>query len=381
MEPSIRVVLLTTTVDFGGIEKVVLTLFRHIDRDVEFFPIVFARTDNRDRTFLDQLEGLGFSPRMLYVNENRLLVLNPVRNVAETIAILRKERFDLIHSHGYRADLIALPLARYFGVPVVSTCHGFTSNDRRLSLYARLNVMFLRCFNRVIAVSARMRDDLVDKGLKLSRIDVIPNAVESVCDTAIQSARQSLRDRLKIKEDEFTFGFVGRLSEEKGLAYLLGALGRRPPAESRWRLLVVGDGPRRRELEESAAQAGLADHVVFAGFHSDASPWFSAMDAFVLPSLTEGTPMALLEAMAHRVPVIASAVGGVPAILSDRVNGLLVPPADTEALSQALCDLASDEELRRTLSRAGHETVRDRYDVRPWAAKTRSVYEQALQKR
>jgi glycosyltransferase involved in cell wall biosynthesis len=226
-----------------------------------------------------------------------------------------------------------------------------------------------------------MREDLVGKGLQPARIEVIPNAVDPVCDAAIQSARRDLRDRLKIGDDEFIFGFVGRLSEEKGLTYLLEALGRHAPAGGRWRLLVVGDGPRRRELEEGAARAGIADRVVFAGFRSGASPWFSAMDAFVLPSLTEGTPMALLEAMAHRVPVIASAVGGVPAVLSDRVNGLLVPPGDAGALSQALCDLASHEELRQTLSRAGHDTVRDRYDVRPWAATIRRVYERVVQDR
>jgi glycosyltransferase involved in cell wall biosynthesis len=375
----IRVALLTTSVDFGGIEKVVLTLFRHVDRDIELLPIVYARADRRDRTFLDELGKLGVTPRVVFVDESRLKHLSPLRHLTDTIAILGAERFDLIHSHGYRADLTALPLARRFGVPVVSTCHGFTPINWRLALYSRLNVLALRYFSRVIAVSTRMRDDLVGKGVNPARIDVISNAVEPACETAVRSARCKLRHTLAVAEDEFIFGFVGRLSEEKGLRHLLDAISLRAPADGPWRLLVVGDGPCRRELEEAVSRASIGGRVTFTGFQGDASPWFAAMDAFVLPSLTEGTPMALLEAMAHRVPVIASAVGGVPAVLSDRVNGMLVPPADPQALSQALREVSSNHDFGQALARAAHETVCTRYDVHTWVANVRAVYERALE--
>ena len=103
------------------------------------------------------------------------------------------------------------------------------------------------------------------------------------------------------------------------------------------------------------------------------------MDAFVLPSLTEGTPMALLEAMAHRIPVVATAVGGVPAVITNRVNGMLVPAGDALALAHALREMSSSSELLQLFSRSGHETVCTRYDVHSWVTKVRAVYEQALE--
>jgi glycosyltransferase involved in cell wall biosynthesis len=170
------------------------------------------------------------------------------------------------------------------------------------------------------------------------------------------------------------------LSEEKGVHHLLDAVTLRAPAAEPWRLLIVGDGPRREELEAIASRSQVANRITFAGFQGDAGPWLSAMDAFVLPSLTEGTPMALLEAMAHRKPVIASAVGGVPAIIVDRISGMLVPPADPKALSDALREVSTNEALRQMFSRTAHETVSTRYDVGTWAAKMRATYEKALEK-
>jgi glycosyltransferase involved in cell wall biosynthesis len=187
-----------------------------------------------------------------------------------------------------------------------------------------------------------------------------------------------MRAQLRLDEGTLVLGFMGRLSDEKGLEHLLQALALRPPQRA-WKLVVVGDGPRRQELEQRAADAGLAGHVIFAGFQSDASAWYAAMDMFVLPSLTEGTPMALLEAMIRRLPVVATAVGGVPAIVTDRINGLLVPPADPAAMSAALCEMAASDELRDRVSRAGYDTVRVRYDVGTWVSSMRGVYEQALE--
>jgi glycosyltransferase involved in cell wall biosynthesis len=374
-----RVALLATSVDFGGIERVVLNLVRHLGPEVRLQPIILTRTELHDRTFLDRLETLGASPKVLYIDQGRLQYLSPLRNVSGVLEILRAEPCDLIHSHGYRADLVGLAAARALGLPVVSTCHGFTPNNRRLALYCRLNVMALRHFSRVMAVSARMRDDLIEGGVDARKVEVIANAVESACEDGAGEARAEVRGELGLGEDVFVIGFVGRLSEEKGLHHLLDALRLRRPVDRAWRLLVVGDGPRRRELEEQAREAGLEHEVLFVGFRADSSRWFAAMDAFVLPSLTEGTPMALLEAMAHRVPVVATAVGGVPAVVSHGVHGMLVPPSDPSALAGALREVGGRHDLRQALATSGYQRVREEYDVEAWAAKVRGVYEQVLE--
>ena len=375
---AMRVAVLATAVDFGGIEKVLLTLLGNMEQDVELVPIVFTRSDGRSRAFFDQLARLRTPTRTLFVDRSRLKYLNPIRNIVEAIGLLKHERVDLIHSHGYRADLIALVVSRVLGIPVVSTCHGFTPIDRRLAFYSGLNVLMLRRFTRVMAVSTRMRDDLVGQGIQSDRVVVVTNAIEPVAESARQIARHDVRSRLQIGEHEIVFGYVGRLSDEKGVEHLLSALACRAP-EPPWRLLIVGDGPRRRDLEQAASRTGLAERITFAGFQSDASAWYAAMDLFVLPSLTEGTPMALLEAMIRRLPVVATAVGGVPAIVSNRSNGILVPAGNPQALSDALSELANDDALRVRLSNAGYETVHERYDVGTWVSRVRSVYQQALE--
>jgi glycosyltransferase involved in cell wall biosynthesis len=214
----------------------------------------------------------------------------------------------------------------------------------------------------------------MDSGVPEERIRVIANAVSAAGDGAGMDQRTAIRARLAIGEADFVFGYVGRLSEEKGLDHLLQAAGELRVEASTSRILLVGDGPRRQDLEEAARGRGILDRVHFAGFQRDTSGWYRAMDAFVLPSLTEGTPMALLEAMAQGLPVVGTSVGGVPAVVTHGENGLLVPPADAAALGGALTQLASDVQLRRRLSAGALRTVRERYSVEAWTREVRNMY-------
>jgi glycosyltransferase involved in cell wall biosynthesis len=373
--------LFATSVAFGGIEQVLLTLIAHMDPSVSLIPVVFTRTDITETSFFDRLDAMGVPVAKLYVNVTPSpYVLDPLRNLAAAIALCRRHRFDLIHAHGYRADMFALALSRLMGVPVVSTCHGFTPTDRRLRFYQGLDLRLLRRMSTVIAVSASLRDDLVQHRVDADHIRVIPNAIGGVSNADVEWRRKRTRARFGIRTDEFVFGYVGRLSEEKGPAHLVSAAAevmRSHPA----RLLVLGDGPQRGQLEAAVRRAGIADRVVFAGFQRDPGEFYPSMDAFVLPSLTEGTPVALLEAMAHSVPIIATEVGGVPAVVSHGRTALLVPPASPEALASAMTALASNPNLCGTLSASARRVVEQRYDVHRWIRRIVDVYDQTLARR
>src|SRR5205823_2003349 len=154
-----------TVIEFGGIERVLLNLVEHHSARVEMCPLLFTRTDAKDRSFFERLEAMRIAYDTMYVNTNRFLYLNPIRNVRETAAIFRRRRFDLIHSHGYRADMLALSLSKCFRVPVVSTVHGFISSDKRLRMNERADVYLLRYFTRVISVSEPMRTQLTARGI------------------------------------------------------------------------------------------------------------------------------------------------------------------------------------------------------------------------
>ena len=379
MQPKPRVALLATIVDFGGIERVLLTLLRHMGVEVELVPVLFTRAETKRNHFFETLESLKVPYDAIDVNTSRYKYLNPLRNIGETIARLRAGRFDLIHTHGYRADLLGFIVSRYFGLPIVSTCHGFISTDWRLSVYNRIDIFILRYFDQIIAVSERMRRDLVEKGIAKEKIEVITNAVLDEAKPDSARTRTETRSRLGIGDDEFVFGFVGRLSEEKGLAYLLEAVRHLTSGNCRWRLVLVGDGPQRGALERSVRDLELTGRVIFAGFQADTAAWYPAMDAFVLPSLTEGTPMVLLEAMANGIPVVATTVGGVPAIIASGENGILVPPADPSRLLEAMQSVAGDGDLRKRLCAKATDLIRRNYNVADWIRKVTGVYTATLQ--
>jgi len=373
----IRVALFATSVAFGGIERVVLNLLRYMQPGVEFVPIVFTRTDTEDRTFFDRLSAMGVRYETLYVNSHTpALIVNPVVNLAQAIRIVREGQFDLIHSHGYRADAFSLVVAKYLGLPLVSTVHGFTPTDPRLRLWCELDARLLRFFPRVMAVSAPMKDQLVAYGLNAGRVDVVINAVEEAAQSG--AGRKEIRLRLGIGDGEFVFGFVGRLSDEKGVDHLLQAAESLVTQEPSARFVIVGDGPRRDDLLAATRSRGLTGKVDFVGFQSDTAPWYDAFDAFVLPSLSEGTPMALLEAMAHGLPSVATAVGGVPQVVSNGANGLLVPSADQSKMSEAMRCLMTNAQLRAKLSQGAVELVRSSYGVDTWIEHVRSVYTKTL---
>lgn len=374
MRPTLRVALLATVVDFGGIERVLLNLLEQTEPEIQIFPILFTRLETRTNYFLERVKDLEIPYATIFVNVSRYKYLNPLKNILEVIARFRGEQFDLIHTHGYRADLIGLVASKYFRLPIISTCHGFISIDRNLSFYNKLDIFILKYFNRVIAVSDKIKWELVAAGVDDKKIQVITNAVRIISRPDTTEIRKEIRSLLGICQEDFVFGFVGRLSEEKGVGYLLKALKQGLTKANPWHLVLVGDGPQRALLEQTVRAEGLFDQVHFAGFQNDAAGWYRAMDAFVLPSLTEGTPMALLEAMANGIPAIATAVGGVPALLSSGENGILVPPADPIAILEAMRSVAGDHQLRARLSVGAIRTIQRDYDVKKWEKKFSEVY-------
>jgi glycosyltransferase involved in cell wall biosynthesis len=379
MRSDLRVALLATVVEFGGIERVLLTLLRHKAVDVKFTPILYTRAGNERNYFLESLDASGITYDPIHVDASWFKYFNPVRNVGETVARLKTGRFDLVHSHGYRADLIGFVAARYLGLPIISTCHGFISTDSHLRAYNRLDVILLRHFDRVIAVSEQIKTDLIARRMDAMKIHVITNAVREESGLDAARIRAKTRMRLGIAEEEFVLGFVGRLSGEKGLHHLLEAARRWSLSDCRWRLVLVGEGPQRGALEQAVGNFALRDRVIFTGFQTDTSEWYPVMDAFVLPSLTEGTPMVLLEAMANGIPVIATSVGGVSAMIANGSNGILVPPADVPKLLEAMQIIASDGDLRERLRINATKFIRRSHCIDRWIEQMTEAYATTLQ--
>jgi glycosyltransferase involved in cell wall biosynthesis len=183
-----------------------------------------------------------------------------------------------------------------------------------------------------------------------------------------------IRARLGIREDQVLFGTLARMVPVKGLADLLEAAALLRAREPRAVFALAGDGPLRPSLEAQAANLGLEETVHFLGFTPESADVLAALDVFVLPSLDEGVPLALLEALAAGKPVIASAVGGMAELLSDQVDALLVPPAAPPRLAQACATLVHDESLRAALGRRARSLARERLSAGRMAAEVYDVY-------
>ncbi len=368
---------MVTPVTFGGCERVSMNYLRVARRErFDIVPILFIRPWEDEPLFATELRGMGYSfhsvPVGMTLTGDYFRLFRAVRMV---LAILRLHGIDLLHTHGYFADIAGCMASRAAHVPHIATSHGFINTGKKLRLYNRIDCLALRISERVIAVSESIRDELVHAGVRPERVTVIPNAAGAGTQA---SGNGRVRQLLGLGREEIIAGYAGRLSIEKGLAYLLEAVRILNGRGERLRLLILGDGPERGVLEEMARMKGIADMVIFAGFQADVEEWLGSMDIFVLPSLTEGTPMALLEAMSAGLPVLATAVGGVPLVVEDRVNGLLAAPGDPQSLSDRLSLLLRDPAFRAKLGRAALDFTHAHCDIIGWRERIENEYASLL---
>jgi len=378
VERRIRVALMLTPVEFGGAERVCLTLLKNINRErFEVVPILFTRPYEGDSLFVRDLNKEGYECREIPVAlQEKGDYLRVARCYKLVWRHVRTRDFDLLHTHGYLADIVGIPIARFNGMPTLSTCHGYIPTTWKVRLYNTLDRIVLRFGTKVLAVSEAIKQDLENSGLSPERVQVVVNAVGSTPNRDMAPAdREAGRKRHGILGTDFVLGYVGRLNAEKGLKHLLAACAELVTSGVPLRVLIIGEGPQRNELEQLSRQLGLGDRVIFVGFQEDVAHWFPCMDVFVLPSLTEGTPMALLEAMAAGVPAVASGVGGVPQIIKHGETGMLVSPGRAEEICNAILVLFRDPAQRQKLAQNSVTLARTRYSVEHWIGRIEMEYQ------
>jgi glycosyltransferase involved in cell wall biosynthesis len=382
----IKIAYILTPVEFGGSEKVNLTFLRNVDKkQYNLHPILLVRPWEEDNLFINKIEKADYYiqriPVALKPRSEGRDYFRLVRCILYLYRVLKGNRFDVVHTHGYFADIIGVPVSRLLRIPHLSTCHGFISNDRNLKIYNSLDRFSLRFCNRIIAVSEGIKDDLIKNGISGSKIVVIQNAVQnSYNPDSFEESKQERRKILGIKENEYVAGYIGRLSDEKGLEYLIEAGPILREKDEAIKILIIGDGPKRKELENLTKKKGLEREIFFTGFQNNIEEWMPVLDIFVLPSLTEGTPMALLEAMSAGIPPIASAVGGVPKVVEDGINGFLVPPGDFQAISAKVIALKKNPELQKKIASEAVNLIKNRFGVHEWCRKIEAQYNELLAK-
>jgi glycosyltransferase involved in cell wall biosynthesis len=375
-----KIAYILTPVDFGGAEQVSLSFLRQYkQQDIRIYPILLCRPWEMENHFRQELQrdGIAYAvvPTRIRPREEGGDYFRLIRCGVSLYGLLKKGRYDLVHTNGYFADIIGLIVAKLLGVPIVTTCHGFISNTLKFRFYNFLDINALKFMNEIITVSEKLENELIAGGIVKDKINIVQNAVLLADDYGWKKRqRRLIREQYGIQDNEFLFGYVGRLSVEKGIEYLMKAGVMLLEKDIPLRILVIGDGPQADEIYEFVRENALEDTVIFAGFQKNVVDILPAFDVFVLPSLTEGTSMALLEAMACGLPIIATAVGGTPKVVDSHKNGLLVPPASPQAIVDAAQQLYADTGFRKKIGDAALRTIESDFSITRWLEKINSIY-------
>lgn len=287
---------------------------------------------------------------------------------------VQEQAIDVLHLHGYKADVYGYLACRNTSTKLISTCHLWTHGDMALRFYSLVDRIVLRRFPTVVAVSENIAASLRRLGVSSEKIRVIDNGIDTLPFT---SAEPSLRSDLLAGSAPIV-GLVGRLARQKGPDYFLKAATMVKRHYPDALFVFVGQGPEKEILQAAVKRLSLEENVIFVGRRGDMPGVYTSLDVLVLPSRDEGMPMTIIEALAAGTPVIATRVGSVPELIKDEQTGLLLEPGDIEGLSNAIIRLLADSDLRQRYAQAGQQLVREQYSADAMAAKYLSLYTERL---
>ncbi|HKP54313.1 MAG TPA: glycosyltransferase [Chloroflexia bacterium] len=361
----------------GGAERLQVTFAAGIDRARFDLHVCALRT----------APGLSITPelRALGVPVTELEQRNAydIPALMSLVSYIRRNRIDIIHTHLLASDIMGRMAGFLTGRPVVSTIHNsredLDAEPPRRQWLERWTARLMA--RRLIVVSALLREEIASWfGVPLKRVVTIPNGVDIE-----RFHRGADFDRVSVRRELLGGDYpmvinVARWTPQKDQRTLIEAA--RIVAEARpdVRFVLVGHGPLHDDLVAQAAEAGISDKVIFAGFREDVADVLAAGDLFVLSSLWEGMPLALLEAMAAGCATVSTNVGGVAQVLQDKITGLLVPPADPPALASAILRYVNEPQLKRQHGEAGYLWVKEHYSMQAWVGKLEELYRRELRR-
>lgn len=357
-----NLVHLTASTFFGGPERQMLGLALALPDTVRTTFATFPE-GGRGAAFLDEVRKHGFATAPLKNDFPR--IVSAVREVTE---LLRATACDVLICHGYKAHVLGRLAARRGGIPAVAVSRGWTGETRKVKAYEWIDRRHMPLMDHVVCVSEGQAEK-VRRWCRVpaGRMSVIRNSARlGAFENTDPHARGRLLGFFPAGVSQVVVG-AGRFSPEKGFGVLVEAahaICRDNPGAG---VVLFGEGPLRGDLEQRVAELGLAGRVVLPGFRTDLDSLIGAADVVVLPSFTEGLPNVALEASAAGVPVVATAVGGTPEAIADRVNGFLVPPGTPAAIAAKVTELLCDPLLRARFGDAGRARMRELFTFKAQA--------------
>lgn len=371
---TVNVLDLRDTYEVGGPGKTILETYRAIDatRFRLHLGVFLVKGEADDTPFLREARSYGM-PVHLISGHNQY---DP-RLISRTAELVRSLGIDIVHAHEVKSDVIAYMAAKLHRVPIVTTMHGWIGNTSKQRALIALDKKVARGFDRVLAVSGKIRDQLLSAGVPESRVRLVHNAI--VLDRYQRTGSHGfLASLVGQPVPAPVLVCVGRLSSEKGQADLVEALGMVAAGGHRVSAVLAGDGPDKSRLEQQIQALGLGDRIFLPGYIDRPQRILEEADLSVLPSHTEGLPNAALEALAMGVPVLATRVGGTPEVIEDGVTGRLVPASSPQALAKAIEDFLANRSRWTEMAERGRVRVTEQFDFGARTRKVEDIYDELL---
>lgn len=367
---GLRILYVIENASFGGGERSFAELINGISGDFDVYAACGANEPFCGLIKKDAAEIIPF-------NFSRY---NPL-NIFALASVVRERSVDIVHSQGARADFYAALASELAGVRHISTVampvEGFDVGPFRKAAYGFFSRLGERMTDKIIVVSGALEKFMIEKhGIAPGKVAVIPNGVdaellEKAAPDRDLAAKYALSGKLVV-------GCAARLVWQKGLEYLIEAVAvlreRDRALYDRIVCVIAGEGEREKYLRDLISKNGLEGKVILSGFTPDVPAFLKTLDVFVMPSLREGQPIALLEAMAAGKPVVASAIEGVTGTVADGIDALLVPPADPSALAGAILKMAKDEDMAKALSSNARKKVSEKYSMKNFVSRHIEIY-------
>jgi glycosyltransferase involved in cell wall biosynthesis len=359
----------------GGPEHQVLGLARHLPPPYRTTILSFAER-GLARPLLDAARGAGFDA--VELRHNAPSIRSCIREIADE---LRQCRADVLCTNGYKPDVIGWWAARRVDIPVIAISHGWTAATPKVRLNELIDRVVLRWMDAVVCVSAAQAARVRRALVPARKVVTIANAVSAEAFAPADPAYRTVLVKLFAKPPRAIVGAAGRFSPEKNFALFVDAAATVAAQRPDTGFVLFGDGPLRGVLEQQITRLGMSERFVLAGFRTDLGKLLPHLDLAVLSSITEGLPVILLEALAAGVPMVATAVGGVPEALEDGRSGYLVPPGDRAALARRILDALADDSVRRAMGRYAQQHVREHFSFEEQARRYRELFARVLGKR
>ena len=363
----------------GGAENLMPTILGNIDKD-RFEQRVCVLQVRNGNPVAEELQAIGIPVDFVPVPK-----LKNLSNLPRLLNYLRKEKPDVVHTQLEFSATLGCLATRLLGIPNVSTFHVIHDPGTVKLTQWRFKFMWTsyRYFaNIILAVSDIVRDNIIESGnIPPSKVVTLHNGIELDRFSSQSEEKTPIsKNDFDIPEDAIVLITVAVLRPPKGLQFVLEAFPQILEEVSNAYYLIVGDGEHRQALEEKAETLRITDHIRFAGYRSDIPDLLALSDIFILPTLNDAFPTVLIEAMAAGKPLIASRIGGVPEIVQENINGILVPPGNPDAIRDACIRLIQNDDLSEKFSKASIEIAREKFDITAQVDKLEKLYTDLISK-